>query len=266
MSIEKSNNFKKSADFIQSLEKGLNIIQAFSPDFPTLTVSEASKITGFSRPTTRRILLTLEQLGFAESSNGTFSLTAHTLTLGYAYISSKSIWNIAHPIMREFVGKTGESCSISVLNGNEIIYVARVPTKRIMTINLDVGSRLPAFATSMGHVLLASLSKDDFENHLETISFDTFTENTITDKQKLFQALNKVREQGWAGVEQQLEEGLRSVAVPIRNSQGKVIAAINCSAHAGRISKQILEEEFLPLLLETAEKINKGISTSQNII
>jgi IclR family transcriptional regulator, pca regulon regulatory protein len=265
MSTKNSNNYKKSGDYIQSLEKGLNMIRAFTEETPTLTISEAAKITGLSRPTARRVLLTLENLGYAESRNGVFSLTAHTLTLGYAYLSTQNIWNTAQPIMREFVRKTGESSSIAVLDKTEIIYVARVPTKRIMTINLNVGSHLPAYATSMGHVLLAHLPQKDFEQYLENATFDKYTDNTIMNKEQLEEVLNKVRKQGWAGVEQQLEEGLRSIAVPIKNAYGKVIAAINCSAHAGRTSKKTLCEEYLPLLLESADKISKGIAASQDI-
>lgn len=260
MSIEKSNNFKKSQDYIQSLERGLNIIKAFSEETPTLTISEAAKITGYSRPTVRRFLLTLENLGYAESRNGVFSLTAHTLTLGYAYLSTQNIWNIAHPIMRNFVEQTGESSSIGVLDDTDVIYVARVPTKRIMTINLNVGSRLPANVTSMGHVLLAHLSHQEFDNYLEKATFEKYTENSIAKKEKLIEELKKVRERGWAGVDQQLEEGLRSIAVPIRNAEGKVIAAMNCSAHAGRISREKLQHEYLPLLLDAADKISKSVA------
>ncbi|WP_164670300.1 IclR family transcriptional regulator domain-containing protein [Virgibacillus doumboii] len=258
--MEESNNFKKSQDYIQSLEKGLNVIKAFSEETPTLTISETAKITGYSRPTARRILLTLEHLGFAESRNGVFSLTAHTLTLGYAYLSTQNIWNIAHPFMREFVEQTGESSSIAVLDGTDIIYVARVPTKRIMTITLNVGSRLPAYATSMGHVLLANLSKVEFDRYLEDAAFDKYTDNTLTTKEELTEELEKVRKRGWAGVEQQLEEGLRSIAVPIKNAEGKAFAAINCSAHAGRIGKETLTEDYLPLLQKAADKISKGLA------
>lgn len=261
MSTEKSESFKKSQDYIQSLEKGLTVIKAFTENRPELTISEAAKSTGYSRPTARRILLTLEHLGFAESRNGVFSLTAHILTLGYAYLSSQNMWNIAQPFMREFVEKTGESSSIAVLDGTEIIYVARVPTKRIMTITLNVGSRLPAYATSMGHILLAHLSQEEFNQYLEKAIFDQYTNKTITTKEDLIKELKSVCERGWASVEQQLEEGLRSIAVPIRNGEGKVIAAINCSAHAGRISKETLEEKFLPLLSKAGDKISKGLAS-----
>ncbi|MFJ7827855.1 IclR family transcriptional regulator [Psychrobacillus sp. NPDC096623] len=260
MSTEKLDNFKESGDYIQSLDRGLQVIQAFSQNNKTLTISDVSKITGLSRPTARRILLTLEHLGFAEANNGLFSLTARTLSLGYAYLSSNNKWSIAHPFMRDFVHKTGESCSISILDGTDIIYVARVSTKRIMSINLDVGSRLPAYATSMGHVLLANLSKDELEKYLNNLNLEKFTDNTILDKDQLRTILEDVRTNNWGGVDQQFEEGLRSIAAPIRDANGKVIAAINCSTHAGRISKEVLIKEFLPILQENATRISEAMN------
>ncbi|WP_313893419.1 IclR family transcriptional regulator C-terminal domain-containing protein [Psychrobacillus sp.] len=264
MSTERLDDLKKSGDYIQSLERGLQVIQAFSQEHQALTVSQVSKITGLSRPTARRMLLTLEHLGFAESSNGMFTLTARTLSLGYAYLSSNNKWSIAHSFMRDFVNKTGESCSISILDGTDIIYVARVSTKRIMSINIDVGSRLPAYATSMGHVLLAYLPKAELEKYLDTIKFEKFTEKTIVDKKGLLTTLQKVREQNWGGVDQQLEEGLSSIAVPLYDATGKVFAAFNCSVHAGRVSREILNNEFLPLLQDNAEKISQAMAITNN--
>ncbi|SEI86503.1 transcriptional regulator, IclR family [Bhargavaea ginsengi] len=265
MSMQDSKNFRESKDYIQSLERGLMVIQAFSADTPQLTVSQAAAATSLSRPAVRRILLTLEALGFAESANGIYSLTARTLTLGYAYLSSKNVWSLAQPFMREFTDKTGESCSVSVLDGNEIVYVARVQAKRIMRINLDVGSRLPAYATSMGHILLAHQPEVKLEELLKDIPFEGFTSNTITDREFLKKELGEVKNRGWAGVDQQLEEGLRSIAVPILVN-GKVIAAINCSAHAGRVSKEELRGTYLEMLRETARDISSAITASGQTI
>lgn len=262
MSTKELDNFKKSGDYMQSLERGLQVIQVFSEKNNALTVTEAAKLAGLSRPATRRILLTLEHLGFAEAQNGVYRLTARTLSLGYAYLSSNNKWSIAHSYMREFVEKTEESCSISILDGSDVLYVARVSTKRIMSINLDVGSRLPAYATSMGHVLLANLPEDELEHQLDSIGFEKFTDKTIDNKEELKKVLKEVQVKGWGGVDQQFEEGLRSIAVPIQDGQGKVIAAINCSAHAGRISKQVLREEFLPVLQECARKISTALAAA----
>lgn len=264
MSIKELDNFKNSGDYIQSLERGLKVLQSFSQQNPAMTVSEMAKGTGLSRPTVRRILLTLEHLGFAESRNGLYSLTPRALSLGYAYLSSNNVWSIAHPFMQDFVDKTGESCSISILDDMDVLYVARVSTKRIMSINLDVGSRLPTYATSMGHVLLANLPEEELDRYLEKVGFEKFTDKTITDREKMKEVLNDVRQKNWGGVDQQLEEGLRSIAVPIRNRNGRVIAAMNCSAHAGRITKTVLREEFLPLLQECAEKIRQALAATDN--
>lgn len=264
MSTKELDNFKNSGNYIQSLDRGLQVIQAFSQNNKNLTISDVSKITGLSRPTARRILLTLEHLGFAEANNGLFRLTARTLSLGYAYLSSNNKWSVAQPFMQDFVHKTGESCSISILDGNNIIYVARVSTKRIMSINLDVGSRLPAYATSMGHVLLANLSTEELEKYLSNLNIEKFTDKTILDKDQLRMTLEDVREKNWGGVDQQFEEGLRSIATPIRDANGKVIAAINCSVHAGRISKEVILKEFLPLLQENATRISEAMKIINN--
>lgn len=265
MSMKDSNNSIKNPDFIQSLERGLLIIRAFSKENPTLTVSEAAKITILSRPAVRRILLTLENLGYVESTDGRFSLTARVLSLGYAYISSKNIWDIAHPHMKNLVERTGESTSISVLDDVEIVYVARIPTKRIMMISLDVGSRLPAYATSMGQVLLANISPDELTHYFNETELTSFTKRTVIDQEKLHESLIQIKQDGWAFVEQQLEDGLSSLAAPIRNNEGKVIAAINISSHTDRINSDMLKENFLPLLLKAAEDISMEISKSHHI-
>lgn len=262
MSSENSDNNIKSSDYIQSIERGLSVIQAFSREHPDLTVSEAAKITDLSRPTVRRILLTLEELGHVHAINGRYTLTARVLSLGYAYISSKNIWEFTHPNMRKLVEQTEESTSIAVLDQTEIVYVARIPTKRIMTISLDIGSRLPAYATSMGQVLLAHLSQPKLDDYLNSVELKPFTDKTIIDKELLMNRLEEIRVKGWASAEQQLEDGLHSIAAPIRNKEGKVIAAINISAHAGRISQQLKDDFYIPVLLQTADQISNDLSKS----
>jgi IclR family pca regulon transcriptional regulator len=265
LSSKDSNNSIKNTDFVQSLERGLSVIQAFSHEYPVLTVSQTSKITNLSRPAVRRILLTLESLGYLTSNDGHFSLTARVLSLGYAYISSKKIWESAHHHMKDLVHKTGESTSISVLDDTEIVYVARIHTKRIMAISLDVGSRLPAYATSMGQVLLAHLSSADIEDYFHKAELKYFTEKTVIDQKQLLDRFKAIRENGWVFVEQQLEEGLSSIAAPIKNAEGKVIAAVNISAQAGRISDKMRDETFIPLLIQTANKISLELSKSHHI-
>ena len=262
MSREYSNNLIKSADFIQSLERGLSVIQSFSTEHSTLTVSEAAAITNLSRPAIRRIFLTLESLGYLTSDNGRYALTAKVLSLGYAYLSSKNIWEIAHDPMDELVKQTGESTSISVLDHDEIVYVARIHTKRIMTMSLGVGSRLPAFATSMGQVLLAHLPSEELEEYFEQAILSSYTNHTITDKKQLIKQLEQIRKNGWSLAEQQFEEGLSSVAAPITNRNGEVIAAINISTHTGRNSRKEIKEKLIPLLLQTAQKISEDLARS----
>jgi len=262
LSSENSDNTIKNSDYIQSIERGLSVIQAFSHEHPDLTVSEAAKITDLSRPTVRRILLTLEELGHVHAINGRYTLTARVLSLGYSYISSKNIWEFTHPHMRKLVEQTEESTSIAVLDQTEIVYVARIPTKRIMSISLDVGSRLPAYATSMGQVLLAHLSSPQLDDYLNSVELKPFTDKTIIDKEILMKKLEEIRVKGWASAEQQLEDGLHSIAAPIRNKEGKVIAAINISAHAGRISQLLKDDFYIPVLLQTADQISKDLSMS----
>ncbi|QQK74394.1 helix-turn-helix domain-containing protein [Salicibibacter cibarius] len=263
MSSRKNNLHRniKQSDHVQSLEKGLKVIQVFSEDHPRLTVSQASKETGINRPTVRRIMLTLESLGFATSQNGHFSLTAKALTLGYAYLSSQNVWNLSYPKMQALVKKIGESCSISVLDRTHIIYVARVPAKRIMSINIDVGTRLPAYATSMGRVLLSGLDDNILREYINEIIFEPITNQTVIDQQKFLTIIDHTRNQGFAHVENQLEQGLRSLAVPLKNQNGEMVAAINCSVHAGRVSENELLKDFLPLLRKTAEDISSDIKT-----
>ncbi|MDN4492687.1 IclR family transcriptional regulator domain-containing protein [Ureibacillus aquaedulcis] len=256
MSIEFFDNFKNSKDYVQSLDRGLQVLQSFTTENQLLSVSEVASITGLSRPTARRILLTLEYLGFVFANHGKYALTPKIVTLSNAYLSAQSSsWQFAIPFMQNFANTTGESSSISILDGDKIIYVARVSKKRIMSINLDIGSQLPAFATSMGQVLLAHLPEGELREILKDLNLVKFTENTVESKEELITILKDVQEKGWAGVDQQFENGLRSIAVPIINQQGKVVAAINCSVHAGRVSTEELRNNFLPLLKETSRKI-----------
>lgn len=255
------NEFKESKDYIQSIDRMFQVLNTFSANNPSLTTSEIAQMTGLSRPTVRRILLTLEYLGYVKSDHANFSLTMKIIELSSVYLSSQaSVWQMAQPVMESFIRETGESSSISILDDDTILYVARVSQKRIMSINLEVGSRLPAVSTSMGQVLLAYLPDEELKERLNNIQFKKYTENTIVNKDEMYEILMDIRKKGWGGVDQQLEEGVRSIAVPIRNLNGQVIAAINCSVHAGRVSKQQLLEEFLPKLKEMARLIEKIVS------
>lgn len=252
------NNKIRTGDYLQTLERGLMVIKAFK-DNSSLTISESSRLTGLSRPVTRRVLLTLEELGYANSNSGRFSLTAKILSLGYSYISSLKIWEITTPYLVSLSEKIGESCSLCTLDDTEIIYVARVPVKKFLKISIGIGTRLPAYATSMGKVILAHLPPHKLDEYFKKVVLVPYTEKTCTDEKELRVELEKIRKHGWAISYEQLEEGLISIATPIKDIRGKVVAAINCSTHSGRADKEKVEKQFLPFLLETSEKINKSI-------
>jgi IclR family transcriptional regulator, pca regulon regulatory protein len=247
---------------LRSLERGIAVIQVFSREHPSLTLSDVARLTGLTRATCRRILLTLEKLGHVRSDGRSFSLTPRVLTLGLAYISSLNLSELAQPLMEDLVERTKESCSAATLDPPDIVYVARVPTRRIMTIALGVGARLPAHATSMGRVLLAALPNDELERFLAETPLEQFTERTITDPDELRAALAEVRRQGWALVDQELETGLRSVAAPVDRAPCGTIAAINVSAAAHRVSVDEFKARIVPALLETAELISTGAGTT----
>lgn len=239
---------------LQSLERGIAVIQVFSRERPALTLSEVARLTGITRATARRILLTLEDLGHVRSDGRLFSLTPRVLTLGWAYLSSLNLWETAQPLMEELTKQTNESCSAATLDLPDVVYVARVPTSRIMTIALGIGTRLPAHCTSMGRVLLAALPEPELEDFLATARLEPYTGRTITDPERLRRTIHSVREQGWALVDQELEIGLRSIAAPLR-VDGRTIAAINVSAAAPRVPLEQLRGRFLPELLKTVELI-----------
>jgi IclR family pca regulon transcriptional regulator len=235
------------------------VIRIFSSERPALTLSEVAHLTGMTRATARRILLTLEKLGYVSSNGRLFSLTPQVLTLGWAYLSSLNLWDIALPLMERLVEETEESCSAATLDLPDIVYVARVPTRRIMAISLNIGSRLPAHATSMGRVLLADLSEDELEAFLATATLERFTDRTIVDPDELRAELAQVRSRGWALADGELEVGLRSVAAPIRSHDGRAVAALNTSAAAARATIDDLVTRFRPALLRTAAMISASL-------
>jgi IclR family transcriptional regulator, pca regulon regulatory protein len=245
----------RSSDYVQSLERGLAVIRAFDAESPELTLSDVARGTGLSRAAARRFLLTLVELGYVRADNGRFSLRPRVLELGYAFLSGLGLPEVAQPHMEALVARVNESSSVSVLDDTDIVYVVRVPTRRIMAITLAVGTRLPAYPTSMGRVLLAALPRDELDARLARTTIRQLTAKTVADGTALRAHLERVREQGWAAVDQELEEGVRSAAAPIRDASGTVVAALNVSAHASRTSMQALRRDILPLVLETAGAI-----------
>ncbi len=243
-------------NFMTSLARGLAVIQAFSQQKRELTISQLSNKTGFSRAAVRRCLYTLTRLGFAGSDDSRhFFLRPRVLALGHSYISSMPLASAAQPVLEQVSHLLHESCSIATLDGLDIIYVGRANVTRIMSVHLGVGSRLPAFCTSMGRVLLADLPPEELESYLARVEFTRYTQRTVTTLDKLRQVLTLVRRNGYSIVDQELELGLRSMAVPIQNPSGKVVAALNVGTHAQRVSIQDMQTKFLPHLQAAAQEL-----------
>jgi IclR family pca regulon transcriptional regulator len=238
------------------------VIQVFSRERPALTLSEVARLTGITRATARRILLTLEEIGHVRSDGRLFSLTPRVLSLGWAYLSSLNLWDVAQPHMEELADRTKESCSVATLDLPDVVYVARMPTRRIMTISLGVGTRLPAHCTGMGRVLLAALPDAELDAFLGDAPLEAFTERTITAPAGVRAEIERVRQSGWALVDQELEIGLRSIAAPLR-TQGATIAALNVAVAAARVPLEELREAMLPELLRTAQLISDALDAAR---
>lgn len=254
---------ERGVHFVQSLERGLAVIRVFTAENPAQSLTDVARHTGLTRAAARRFLLTLVDLGYAKSEGRLFSLTPRVLELGYAYLSSFSLTQVVEPHMQRLVERVHESCSVSVLDGTDVVYVARVPTSRIMTVAISVGTRFPAHATSMGRVLLAALSDEELDEYLAEAELVRYAEATVVDADALRAELARVSRQGWALVDQELEEGLRSIAVPIRDGSGRVVAAVNLSAHSSSKSLKRIREELLPALQETVAQIEADLRIAQ---
>jgi len=253
---------RKPRDFVQSLDRGFAVIRAFNELNVKLTLSEVAQRTGLTRATARRFLLTLESMHYVGLTGREFFLRPKVLELGYAYLSSVSLVSVAQNHLEVLTNELRESCSASVLDDQEIIYICRAAANRIMAVNLAVGVRLPAYSSSMGKVLLAALTKKELDEYLGKSLRPKLTSHTVVGAKELISILDKVREQGWAINDEELEEGLRSVAVPLRDQAGTVIAAINVSAHASRVTVDALVNNFLPQLKNTAFNIETDLSVN----
>ena len=246
-----------SADHLQTLAKGLKVIEAFD-SHDHLTISTAAKLTNISRPTARRVLITLVNLGYAQALDNRFYLTPKILSLGYSYMTARDSWEVTTTLLRELSKQTNESSSIAKLVGEEIVYVGRVPANKIMNISLNIGTHLPAYATSMGKLLLAQKSEEELKEFFATAKLEALTPNTTYKEAYLRKEFEEIREKGWAISEDQLEIGLMSIAAPIRNMRGEVIAAINCSTNSSQTTRKEVEDNYLAPLLETADLISRN--------
>ncbi|MEV4349388.1 IclR family transcriptional regulator C-terminal domain-containing protein [Actinoplanes sp. NPDC049596] len=244
---------------VQSLERGLAVIRAFDAEHPELTLSEVARICGLTRAAARRFLLTLADLGYVRTDGRLFSLTPKVLDLGYAYLSSLSLPDVAAPHLERLVAELHESSSLSVLDGDDIVYVARVPTSRIMAVAITVGTRFPAYATSMGRVLLAGSDESDVDAYLARVRPAKLTNRTLASAPALRAEIAKVRAQGYSIVDQELEEGLRAIAAPIHDRSGAVAGAVNVSVHAARATLDVMRRRFLPPLLATTAAIDADL-------
>jgi IclR family pca regulon transcriptional regulator len=243
-------------NFMTSLARGLAVLQAFSDHRRSLTMAQISHKTGIPRASVRRCLHTLIQLGYAEADGNHFALKPKVLTLGYSYLSSTPLTVSAHPYLNQVSRTLNESCSLAVLQDDEVLYVGRSATSRIMSVSLTTGSRLPAYCTSLGRVLLAHLSPPELDAYFDRVPLVAMTDKTVVSQARLREILHEVRAQGYATIEEELEVGLRSIAVPVRGASGNVLAALNVGAHAARVSRQKMTDAFLPVLLKGAQDLS----------
>ncbi len=243
--------------FMTSLARGLAVIHAFQERKRQLTIAQISHRTEIPRAAVRRCLHTLIKLGYATTDGRTYSLLPKVLTLGHAYLSSTPLAVTAQPILDRLSEQLHEACSMATLEGDEILYIARSATpQRLISVDLSVGSRLPAYCTSMGRILLAGLDDPALEDYLSDVDLQVKTSRTLHTPDALRASIEEIRQQGWVIIDQELEMGLRSVAVPLKDSAGQVLAALNVGTHVGRVSQRELETRFLPVLLAASEELS----------
>jgi IclR family pca regulon transcriptional regulator len=242
-------------DFMTSFARGLAVIRAFADSRKPQTIAQISQQTGIPRAAVRRCLHTLRQLGYVDAELNNFALRPKVLTLGYSYLSSTPLTIAAQPCLNGVSKALGESSSLAVLEEDQVLYVARAATSRVMSVSLSAGSRLPAYCTSLGRVLLAQLSAPELDAYFARTALEPKTEHTITDETRLREVLAQVRRDGYAINDEELELGLRSIAVPVRGASGRVLAALNVGAQAVRVTPERMIAEFLPVLRQGAQEL-----------
>jgi IclR family transcriptional regulator, pca regulon regulatory protein len=251
--------FAGSPDYVQSLDRGLAVIRSFDSEHAAMTLSEVAARASLSRAVARRLLLTLAYLGYVRRQGRQFSLTPRVLELGFSYLSSLTVAMLAQPFMEQVAHSLDESCSLSVLDSYDIVYVQRVPVRKVMTITLGIGARLPAFCTSMGRVLLAGLEHEALERWLRGLRPQAWTRHTLTDKGAVRAAVERARAQGYAYVEQELQEGLCSIAVPVRDGRGQIVAAMNAGMPFRVEARAHALKKVLPALRNGARNIERSL-------
>lgn len=254
-----SSEFENSPDYVQSLARGLSVLRAFGRDLPQASLSVVSERAGLSRAVARRSLLTLQHLGYVGSRGRDYFLTPRVLELGFSFLSSLDLTEVAQQAMEQLSQRVAESCSMAVLDGHDIVYVARVPVRRVMSMALGVGARLPAFAASMGRVLLADMADADLDAWMASAKFHRFTSHTLRDAKALKKEITRIRSQGYALTAQELELGLCSIALPIRSASGRAVAALNVSLQFSDSARERAQKKILPELLITRDSIERSI-------
>jgi IclR family pca regulon transcriptional regulator len=250
-------------DYVQSLDRGITVLLAFDAEHPEPTLAELAQLTGFSRPAVRRFLITLERMGYVRGSGGRWSLTPRVLSIGQHYTESHALIELAQPHLLSLAEQTSESASLATLDGDEVVYVARVPVRRIMSINVSVGTRVPAHATSMGRVLLAWASPAIVDEVLTVRPLRAVTPNTVTDLDAIRAELSRVRAQGWSVVSEELEVGLLSASAPVRDRSGEVVAALASSTSVGRSDPETLRRDVVPLLVDAADRLSASLGAAE---
>jgi IclR family pca regulon transcriptional regulator len=251
---------KRGEYFVQSVERTLAVIRTFSADHPDLTLSEIARHTGMTRATARRFVLTLADLGYLGVLDRKFYLRPTVLELGHTYLSALSVPQAATPHLTHLSERLHETTSLAVLEGDDIVYLARIGPRRVISSGLTVGTRLPAYLTSHGRMQLACLPDEQLDEYLARARLEPRTRQTVTDPQVLRRRLLQARGQGWCLVDQELEEGVTSIAVPVRNGTGRVVASVNVGTHARRLRAPVLREVALAPLQETAAQIERDIA------
>ncbi|MFK4488305.1 IclR family transcriptional regulator C-terminal domain-containing protein [Bradyrhizobium sp. USDA 336] len=247
---EEEEKAREGSEFIETLDRGLRVIQSFGIDRRPMTLSDLSKSAHLPRATVRRILMTLVKSGFVAGNERLFSLTPRVLLLASAYLTSNQISTVMQPLMDEVAGKAKEVCSLAILDGEEVVFIARSSPARVFSTGLDIGYRLPAFCTSVGRVLLGRLANDELTRTVDGMKLAAQTQSTLVDKSAVIATIIADRTKGYSLVDQEAEEGFRSISVPIRRYDGAVIAAANIGAHVDRITTGEMIDRFLPLLKE----------------
>jgi IclR family pca regulon transcriptional regulator len=247
-------------EIMGGLAKGLEVIRAFTREQPTLTLSQVAAATGLNAATARRCLLTLEELGYITRNGRAFLLRPKVLELGSAYLESMNIEAVTRNFLEDMALKTGDSAALAVLDGTEIVYVARASLRTLLRLEAHVGSRFPAYPTSIGRVLLAGLSRERLAWYFDNARLETLTEHTVADRKRLEQIVGECRRNGYAAVEDELAFGVVAVAVPVVDNAGRVVAALNSSGHSKRMKKAQLVRDRLPMLRQVSRQISQELA------